>query len=199
MEYWKENSNEDEDDFLKKLYSKIEIEKIPKSNIKEVEEYVCGICGYRDERDNDIWYDKDNYNKNNLRYIKPDILYQMKFPLNVVIPIGLTNKDVLCKECKDWIDFIYKMQSRVGLHQPDELRYYEVERKEEQERYEKDVKEIIIRNEIRERQSEIIHELRKEIRKLNGSKTSPNKEKLKKELIEISEKISMWKNDRDAF
>ena len=188
------DSPKNEDDFLKNLYSKIEIEKIPEppTQEEEYEEHVCGICRSRDRRGN-----RGSYERDDDLYIKPDILYQMKFPLDVVIPAGLTNKDELCQKCKDWIDFIYKMQNRVGLHQ-DEIPYYEIERKERQEHYEKNVKEIIIRNEMRERQSEIIHELRKEIRKLNGSKTSPNKEKLKKELIEISDKISIWK-DSQAF
>ena len=192
MKYCDGNSNED--DFLKNLYSEIKIEKILELYVEEeeVDENVCSICGHRGSLRGNIFRDSND----NMLYVKPDILYQMKFPLNVVIPIGLTNKDILCRECKDWIDFIYKMQSRVGLLQ-DEIPDYEIERKERKGKHEEEVKEIIIRNEMRERQSEIIHELRKEIRKLNGSKTSTNKEKLKKELIEISDKISISKYGYD--
>lgn len=190
MGYWDENYRGDEDDFLSKWYSKIEILKIPEPEPEEeYEECVCGICGYRDQCDSSTRGGHSSRNSDDeRRYVKPDILYRMKFPLDVVIPTGLTNKDVLCHECKDWIDFIYKMQSRVGLRQ-DEIPYYEIARKKSQKDHEEYVKQVISINKMRERELEIIHELRKEIRKLNGSKTSPNKEKLKKELEEISDKL----------
>lgn len=203
MRYWDENHNTgDEDDFLKDWYSEIKIKKISELEPEEeYEECVCGICGYRDKCDSDTWGGGDvsrGFANDERRYVKPDILYRMKFPLDVVIPTGLTNKDVLCHKCKDWIDFIYKMQSRVGLRQ-DEIPSYEIERKKSQEDHKEYVKQTIILNEMRERTLEIIHELRKEIRKLNGSKTSPNKEKLKKELEEISDKISDMDNSGRYF
>ena len=112
----------------------------------------------------------------------------MKFPLDIVIPAGLTKKDRLCTDCKDWIDFIYKMQSRVGLNK-DKIPDYERDMKYNRMDHDEEVKRITILNELLTKKLDIINDLMKEARKSNNSKDSPNKERLKKELAEISDKI----------
>ena len=194
MRYWDDNQHHGtEDAFLADLYQSVKIHKIPEYEEKEsIPEYTCGICGLRDSSASSIWskYNDSYSGASGFYFIKPDILYKMKFPLDVVIPAGLTKKDRLCESCKDWIDFIYKMQSRVGLDK-DKIPYYEQDIKNRRKNHNKDVKRITLLNELLTKKLDIINDLRKEVRKLNNSKANPNKEKLKKELAEISDKIEL--------
>ncbi len=150
MRYWDdEQYPETEDVFLADLYQSVKIHEIPEYEEEEsIPEYTCGICGLRDRSKGSIRHGYDGYCRDDdFFFIQPDILYKMKFSPDIVIPAELTKKDRLCPPCKDWIDFIYKMQSRIGLDKH-KIPYYEQRMKMKRTNYDKEIKRIIILNEM---------------------------------------------------
>lgn len=126
----------------------------------------CFICGSRVKSSSDS------------RRIDPDILYKMKFPLGITIPAGLTKDDILCNRCFRWIDLIYKMQDRIGLHnnrKEDESitkQNEEIKKKFKEELVEYN-KQCTICNDMREKRIELKYKYNSELRKMPES-TSPN-------------------------
>ena len=192
MEWWEKNNNSHykiEDEWLSTMYDKIErvepygINHFHKDRYYEKDRSYCCICGDRNTSSYEV---------------KPNILYNMKFPLGTVIPEGITKNDEMCSKCGDWIDFMYKMQNRVDLYK-NHIKEDEQKKSDAEIKATESKKQCIILNGMLDKKADLILDLRKEIRKLNYTTTSLHKEELKKELREISDKIKIMKKEFSEY
>lgn len=180
MEYYNSKHNYDhyiqnESDWIQKSIKEIKSNDRKFSSIHlPIDEY-CSICedGLHNLFDNDT-------------FVKPHILYKMKFPLGIVIPKGLTDKNKICFDCGKWIDFIYKMQNRVGRNTKARIKYDKARRYNKQYHI---FESMIMKKET------ILNNLMNEIRELEDGKTNSRKEELKKKLLEISNKIEKMESE----